>query len=661
MFSTDNLFGLMRTRAESFPSKPAVLAPGREQLTYSELFLFVERTVRRLASFGIGCDDRVTIVLPNGPEAATCCLAVAAGAIAAPLNPSFTAAEFEFYLQDLKPKAVIVESSRHSPVLEVARRMGLRVLHLSALQSDPAGLFDLESEGEIGQSGQGTFGKPENVALLLHTSGSTSRPKSVPLTHANLCISAANIVESLDLQGEDKCLNIMPLFHIHGLVGAVLSSLTAGGTVVCTQGLNVLKFFDWLDEFRPTWFTAVPTMHQSILHRIVHGNRRNLDHSLRFIRSCSSALSPKLMGEMENAFQVPVIEAYGMTEAAHQIAVNRLPPSERKPGSVGIAAGCEIAVVDDRGKPVASGEMGDVIIRGPNVIKAYLGDPDVNAKAFTGDWLYTGDLGRLDADGYLFLMGRSKEIINRGGEKITPREIDEALLEHPAVAQAIAFAMPDSHLGEEVGAAIVLRESWLPTEGLDLELKSLVAGKLTDFKVPRKIVFTAEIPKGPTGKLQRIGLAEKLHALEVPKPRVVESHAAPSSMEVRLIAIWREILGMENPGLHEDFFDAGGDSILGSQLASRLQAEFGVDFPHFQLFSLRTIAKIASWIELLPKRGTSLRKPLRPERLPMSYGQERLWFVDRLEGGASTEYNVPVALRLKGELDRDLLERALNT
>jgi acyl-CoA synthetase (AMP-forming)/AMP-acid ligase II len=299
----------------------------------------------------------------------------------------------------------------------------------------------------------------------------------------------------------------MPLFHIHGLMAATLASLSAGGSVICTPGFNALHFFRWLEAERPTWYTAVPTMHQAILARAERNAEIINRVKLRFLRSSSSSLPPQAMRDLEATFGAPVIEAYGMTEASHQMASNPLPPRPRKPGIVGPAAGPEIAIMDDDGTILPQGEIGEVVIRGPNVTKGYEANPEANAKAFTNGWFRTGDQGMLDADGYLQLTGRLKELIKRGGEQVSPLEVDGILSEHPAVAQALTFAIPHPMLGEEVGAAVVLREGM---ECSERELRDFAAKHLADFKIPRKVVFLPEIPKGATGKLQRIGLAQKL-------------------------------------------------------------------------------------------------------------------------------------------------------
>jgi acyl-CoA synthetase (AMP-forming)/AMP-acid ligase II len=283
----------------------------------------------------------------------------------------------------------------------------------------------------------------------------------------------------------------------------VLASLSAGAGVSCTPGFNALRFAAWLVEVRPTWYTAVPTMHQAILQRLRPQPEAARGARLRLIRSSSASLPPQVMGELEELFAAPVVESYGMTEASHQMTSNPLPPAPRKPGSVGIAAGPEVAIMDETGTILPRGEVGEVVIRGPNVTGGY----DANVKAFTDGWFRTGDQGRLDEAGYLFLTGRLKELINRGGEKVSPLEVDTVLMDHPAVAQAVTFAMPHAKLGEEVAAAVVLREGQTAAEQA---IRDFAAARLAAFKVPRRVIILDEIPKGATGKLQRIGLAQKL-------------------------------------------------------------------------------------------------------------------------------------------------------
>jgi len=300
---------------------------------------------------------------------------------------------------------------------------------------------------------------------------------------------------------------VMPLFHIHGLIAAVLSTVTAGGYISCTPGFNALKFFGWMEEAKPTWYTAVPTMHQAILSRAGRNAGVIKANPLRFVRSSSASLPAPVLRELEETFGCPVIEAYGMTEAAHQMASNQLPPGARKPGAVGVAAGPEVAIMAEDGRLLPRGEIGEIVIRGENVTPGYQNNPKANAENWTDGWFRTGDQGVMDADGFLSINGRLKEIINRGGEKVSPREVDDVLMEHPAVAQALTFALPHDKLGEEVAAVIVLREG---AQADARALRDFAAQSLAAFKVPREIIFMDEIPKGATGKLQRIGLAQKL-------------------------------------------------------------------------------------------------------------------------------------------------------
>lgn len=484
---------------------PAISAPGRRPMSYAALREQTAHTATTLNALGIARGDTVAIVLPNGPEMASAFLGIAAAATAAPLNPGYRAEEFGFYLSDLDASLLLVQEGVESPAIAVARERGIRVATLRPDFQAVAGTFSLETPAATAKT-CGAAGA-DDVALVLHTSGTTSRPKIVPLTWRNLSTSAHHIATSLALTSADRALNVMPLFHIHGLVAALLVSLAAGGCVSCTPGFNALQFFAQLEASGATWYTAVPTMHQAILARAMRNAEAVRNARLRFIRSSSAPLPPQVMADLEAVFRVPVIEAYGMTEAAHQMASNPLPPRARKPGSVGVAAGPEIAIMGDAGRLLPQGKTGEVVIRGPNVISGYCRNPQANAVAFVDGWFRTGDQGVLDEEGYLRITGRLKEIINRGGEKISPREVDEVLLDHPAVAEAICFAVPHEKLGEDVAAAVVLKEGMAVTER---ELRDHVGARLAGMKVPRRIVFLTEIPKGATGKLQRIGLAQKL-------------------------------------------------------------------------------------------------------------------------------------------------------
>lgn len=586
---------MLEAHAERNPDATAILAPDRAPLTYERLHNHVKDVTKKLNEMGLARHDRIAIVLPNGPEMATAFLAVATAATSAPLNPSYRREEFDFYLSDLDAKALIVPPGNDSPAIAVAKARGIAVIELVPTLEAEAGIFTLAGDKCSRPSNCG-FAQTDDVALVLHTSGTTAKPKIVPLTHTNICTSALNVRAALELKAADRCLNMMPLFHIHGIVGAMLSSFMVGASVVCAPGFYAPRFFDWLEAFRPTWYTAVPTMHQAILQRAALNRDTIVRCPLRFIRSSSSSLPPSVMTELEDVFSAPVIEAYGMTEASHQMTSNPLPPRGRKCGSVGIAAGPEVAVMDEAGNLLAHDQVGEVVIRGANVMHGYEHNPAANQSAFSEGWFRTGDQGYLDVAGYLFLTGRLKEIINRGGEKISPREIDEVLMTHPAVMQAVTFAVPHARLGEDVAAVIVLHEQASVT---GRELREYAAQQLADFKVPCRVLIVDEIPKGPTGKLQRIGLADKLNFVADEKTtELPKNYEAPRTPVEELLAkMWMEVLRVERVSIYDNFFHLGGDSVVATQLVARVQGALQVEMSMLSFFEAPTLVQMAATLE----------------------------------------------------------------
>lgn len=486
--------------AAGAPGAVALLGAGDGDATYTELRSTVASLAGQLRGAGIGANERVALVLPNGPAMAAAFLAAAAAGTAAPLNPRYREEELALSFGELGVRVVVATAdAAEIPALPGVRRLDL--------QGDGLALT-LTENGQPVPAAPGPPPAPGDVALVLQTSGTTSRPKTVPLTHANLGVSAANIAGSLTLTASDRCLMVMPLFHIHGLIAGLLAPLSVGGAIACPGDFSAFRFFDWLDAFRPTWYTAVPTMHQLVLSRAGRHAETLERTNLRFVRSSSAPLPPVVLERIEETFGAPMIEAYGMTEATHQMAAQPLPPGLRKTGSVGRATGIDLAILDPAGDLLPPGERGEVSIRGASVTAGYEANPEANADAFTdAGWFRTGDEGYLDEDGYLFLTGRLKELINRGGEKVAPREVEEVILRHPAVRQAVCFALPHATLGEDVAAAVIRND------GADLgeaAVRDLCSEHLAPFKVPRTVVFVDEIPVGPTGKLQRIGLAERL-------------------------------------------------------------------------------------------------------------------------------------------------------
>ena len=472
-----------------------------EKLSYGEFKIFNEKISRQLAATNIINSDRAAIVLPNGPLMASSFLSISSYMSAAPLNPSYKQEEFEFYLDDLKPKFLLVEPNSKSLAVIAAKNLNIPVFEMKISDNQPLGTFELFDK-------ETNYKNPNDYdeALVLHTSGTTSRPKIVPLSNLNIFTSAVNISKSLKLTADDHCLNIMPLFHIHGLIAVLSASAKVGASVCASNGFNALKFLDLAETQNITWYSGVPTMHQAILLRAQKNSDKAKKLNLRFIRSSSASLPPAIFEQLNDIFETPVIEAYGMTEATHQMASNPLPPAIQKPGLVGMPAGPEICIMNDKNEKLSQGEIGEICIKGDNVTNGYENNPEANKQSFVNDWFRTGDEGFFDEDGYLKISGRLKEIINKGGEKISPLEVDNILMDFPPIDQALCFGYKDKMLGEDIAVAIKLKENKSCTED---DIKSYANEKLAKFKIPKKIFIVEDIPKGATGKLQRIGLAKK--------------------------------------------------------------------------------------------------------------------------------------------------------
>jgi len=585
---------LLRASAESNQHGYAILGAGVEPLEYGQLVSQIDHVGSALRSWGIKRKDRVALVLPNGPWMATAFLGIAAHAECAPLNPAYTRDELKFSLKDLAAKAVLVPAGLDLPAREVAISLGLKVIEVEA-SAIQAGAFTLCNAPEHGGDGLEDAGYGEDIAMVLHTSGTTSRPKQVPLSHRNLCESAANIADVLMLTENDRCLNVMPLFHIHGLVACLLSSLQVVASIFCSEGYESKRSVSLMSDYEPTWFSAVPTIHQSILAAAKETPALASGGHLRMIRSSSAALPPSVMARLEEVFGVPVIESYGMTEAAHQMASNPLPPLERKAGSVGLPAGPEMGIMGEGDQLLSAGETGEIVIRGSNITAGYVNNDEANEAAFTAGWFRTGDLGRMDSDGYFFLTGRTKEMINRGGENISPREVDEVLLEHPAVVQAVAFAVPHSTLGEDLAVAVMCEAGSLVTEQ---ELREFAFEQLSAFKVPSQIIFVDEIPKGPTGKVQRIGLGEKL------SDHLQSEHVKPEGpIESELATLWAWVLDRSDIGRNSNFFACGGDSLMATRLVSRIRSHLGVELGIASIFRQPVLHAQASLISTAMLEG----------------------------------------------------------
>lgn len=574
---------IVRLSAERYPAELALLGttPGAT-ITYAALQEQVQRVANTLRSRGVRPSDPVLVSLPNGPTMLTAILGTMSAAVCAPMNPAYTLGELERLAQDIGVVAVITTTASAGAPAELAHKHGLELLQFGEL-----GEFR-----EYGEFAETAIAPPDEPApaLLLHTAGTTAHPKQVPLSHANLVAAARNVVDSLNLTPADRCLNVMPLFHSHGLLGAAMSSLLAGAGIVCTPGMDPRRFLGWASEFGCNWYTAAPTIHQLVLQ--APGDWQGF----RFMRSASAPLPPQIAAALETRYGAPMIEVYGMTEA-YQIAANPLPPGERRPGTVGKATGTEIAVLDSAGVPQLTGGDGEVVVRGPAAFRGYSSPVDANKEAFIQGWFRTGDVGRISADGYLTITGRVKEQINRGGEKISPREVEEALLDHPGITEVIAFAIPDAQLGEEIGVAIV------PAPGAPIDLatvRAFLTGRVAPFKVPKRVLVVDQIPKSDTGKPQRIAFARE-HAAELardPATTTPMALATDASTMQRLAALWSEILHLEQPpGPTDHFFDLGGTSLAVMELVIRIDDEFGLDLPVLDVLEVPTLADLAARLD----------------------------------------------------------------
>ncbi len=492
----------------------ALVTPEGRSLTYKQLRENVAGLVSQLHSFGLKPGERIAIAMNNGSPMAITFLAAALSGTAAPLNPKYKQDEFAFYYADTQAKALITLSEE--PEGAIAALTPDMILINAKVNNDGTLSFELGmGHGALGMGHRLFSASPrprvpaspssDDIAMILHTSGTTSRPKRVPIRHRNLIASAKNIIGAYSLTAADTTLCLMPLFHVHGLVGCLLATLGSGGTLVCPNGFNALEFWKLVDTYKPTWYSAAPTMHQTILARASRNTEIVKANPFRFIRSSSASLPPIIIEQLEATLNAPVVESYSMTEASHLMTTNPLPPKIRKPGTVGYGFGVEVGIMDSEGNLVPQGSLGEVVVKAPNVIDGYENNPQANATAFVNGWFRTGDQGTVDEDGYLRLTGRIKELINRGGEKISPLEVDDILLRHPAVAEALAFAVPHKSLGEDIHAAVVLK-----AEASEKELLAHCSTMLANFKVPKQIHILDQLPRGATGKLQRLAMAKLL-------------------------------------------------------------------------------------------------------------------------------------------------------
>lgn len=577
--------------ASLHPNSDAIAGISQPIMSFETLAKQILVTGESLADFGVQSADRLALLTPNGPIAASAFLALSSFVAVAPLNPNLTQDELRSQLQSLEANILVLAQGMPGWVNTIAAEIGIGIIGINP--TNVAGQFALSGQ-QVSHPHKLGLAKLMDKALLLHTSGTTGKPKLIGLTHKNLTTSVQNIIETLDLTAKDRAINIMPLFHIHGLIAGLLSPIVSGGAVLCTTGLEADKFVGWATDFKASWYTGISTMHQAILAEIKANPQSLTNCNFRFIRASSAALPIPVRAGLETAFNTSVVEAYGMTEASHQMA-SQTPTGDRIAGSVGSATGIQIAILDTNGQRIENGLKGEVAIRGDSVITGYVNNPTANAEAFVDGWMRTGDIGTLDADGTLFLVGRIKEIIKRGGFQISPHEIEDALLAQSGISQAAAFGISHDTLGQDLMAAIVVEKGYdIPED----TIRKNLASTLSDYKIPRRILTVDEIPKGSTGKLQRIHLGQLLAT------QLETRFLAPANiLETILCELCEEVIPNSVFGASDNFFMKGGDSLSAMALITKIEKTFGDTIETADLYKAPSITQMAQKLSEVGGKG----------------------------------------------------------
>lgn len=571
------------------PKAVAILSPDGRSLTYAQLCEQILHIVLQLKSAHLKRNDRVALVLPNDLDLAVAILSTAAYATAVPVNPSLKSTELRSYFEVTKTKSVLLADQGMEEARKVAAEAGLPVITVK-MNHDPEVSLDKIIE-PLKLSNLVKLVRPDDTAFILPTSGTTSTPKAVSISQSSACADAFAIHRWLKLNKKDRCLGVMPLFHVHALFAGLLASLISGGSFISTPGYLSDKFFYWLKELKPTWYSAAPTIHQAIADDASLDLNQNIldDSRLRFIRSAAAPLSPELFKKIEDIFQAPLIETYGMTELRTFIAANPLPPLQRKPGSVGLEVGLPVAIIDSSGELLPAGESGEIVVSKNHAVREYIQDEEHGGTEIEDSWFRTGDIGKFDEEGYLFISGRSKEIIIRGGLNLSPVEIEHVLIRHNEIGEVVVFPTSHQTLGQDIAAAVV------PTKGSQIteaKIRSFAFDNLAEFKVPSQVVIVDHIPRSAVGKVKRLKMEELLRDNMTPS-RI----AASSDTELSLIEIFCQVLDIENVGVMENFFALGGDSLRGEQVVNRINHRFNLKFNVDILFRYPTIVELANNIE----------------------------------------------------------------
>jgi amino acid adenylation domain-containing protein len=694
-----NLRKVVDAMAEESPEKEFLISAETGSSvsfhTMRQEFILIFRMLREA---GLGPGDKIAFLMENGLLTAKLFLgAMYGGFVAVPLNVRAGATQLSYMLDHCDAKIVFVDEQQTQLLRE-----SLAGVHrdISVIEVDQnRALVDLLPPGsEVTLEPLGA----EDAALLMYSSGSTGKPKAAIHTHGSILAHGRNSIAAHQLTSADRSLLVLPLYHINAECVTLIPTLLSGGSIVITHRFVVSKFWDWIDDFQVTWSALVPT----IISDLVDWNDpRKVDRQaafdrIRFFRSSSAPLAPSLHRQFLDKFNLPLLQAMGSTECGNVFS-NPQPPGANKIGSPGLAWGFEARIADRQGVDVPRGQSGEVLLRGPGLMKAYYKDPEGTAAVVDGDgWLHTGDLARQDDDGYYFVVGRSKELIIKGGVNIAPRQIDEVLESHSAVLEAAAVGVPDRYFGEDVIAFVTLRQD---ADADERELLAFCETRLGHFKTPSRIHFLKELPKGPSGKVQRlrlldpallsaVGIAEQSGGRTVPATvarNATNGGFVPEACSVEQIiaAAWAEVLGVPQVEVDRNFFALGGHSLLAIQCISKLREKLPVVLSLSEFFETGTVAEQADLIRrrLRPADSTnnadglsqpdtwekSLLQQYAPsaeekiphldsnDPYPLSPAQQRLWFLEKLNPGIPV-YNEAEAVRLTGELNVEALEQALN-
>ena len=589
-------------QADKRPEAPAFYLSAQEFLSYGKLAAQIDALAAELSALGCDRRHRLAIVLPHGAEAALVFYAVTQVAAAVPLNPACSAFELTRYLEIAGVDAVITTTTCPGALTEAAANLHIPLLTLCG--SVPAGLA-IESAYEPLTAARKKQGPEKEDAVILFTSGTTALPKVVPLTNANLLQTVATTAPLFQLEEKDRGISVTPLYHIYGIVGPLLSAAASGGSIAFLPAFNPAAFFALLRDLQITWYAGSPAIHHAVAEYAEKLSVRAEDYSLRLVRSGGAPLPPKLAEKLEKLFGAVVVQGYGLTETAGLATFSAPQAGKVKIESVGFAMGCEVAVMNEDAAFLPAGEQGQIMIRGANVAAGYEnGGPE--EQAFRADgWFATGDCGYFDEEGYLFICGRSKEMINRGGLKFSPYEVEEALLSHEAVTEAAVFAVPHPYLGEAPCALVVLE----PASSLTPSALTVYLGtRLSQAKIPCRIFFTGELPKSANGKVQRLRLYEYVKSR--PEKFSFDEELADEenslepfdATEQKLAPIWRGLLRTKKFGRGQDFFAAGGDSLMAEMLFAEIEKAFGLKLPASLILANRTFAALA---ELIRNEGRS--------------------------------------------------------